>query len=89
MLTLAFATRTDATSDPLAERARAINKEFMHLTGRLTPFLLYKSGPLTEVAPQVLCQILSTSSDHSSGSQLLCDPEDVGSMMTSWKSTVT
>ena len=39
MLTLAFATRTDATSDPLAERARAINKKFMHLTGRLTPFL--------------------------------------------------
>ena len=88
MLTLAFATRTDSTRDPLTEHALAINEEFMHLTGRFIPFILYKSGPLIEVLPQALCQMLSISSNHSSGSLLPCDPGAVGSMMRSWKSTV-
>jgi hypothetical protein len=89
MLTLAFATRTNSTCDPLIERALAMNEEFMHLTGRLTPFLLYNSGALTEVTSQVLCPMLSTSSNHSNGSLLPCDPGVVGSMTQSWKSTVT
>ena len=40
MLMLAFATRTNSTCDPLLERASAMNEEFMHLTGRFTPFTL-------------------------------------------------
>jgi len=88
MLTLAFATRTGSTRDPLTERALAINEEFMHLTGIFIPFILYNSGPLTKVTPQALSQILSISSNHSSGSLLPCDPGAVGSMMRSWKSTV-
>lgn len=58
MLTLAFATRTDATCDPLAECALAINKEFMHLTGKLTPFLLHKSGPDRGHFPGALSNIV-------------------------------
>jgi cytochrome P450 len=34
MLTISFATRTDSTLDPLTERALALTKEFMELTGR-------------------------------------------------------
>jgi hypothetical protein len=45
MLTIGFATRTDSTLDPLTERALALTKEFMELTGKLTHLLLCKSGP--------------------------------------------
>jgi hypothetical protein len=45
MLMIAFATRTDSTLDPLTERALALTKEFMEITGRLTHLLLRKSGP--------------------------------------------
>ena len=36
MLTISFATRTDSALDPLTERALALAKEFMELTGRFT-----------------------------------------------------
>ena len=36
MLMISFATRTDSTLDPLTERALALAKEFMELTGRFT-----------------------------------------------------
>ena len=86
MLTIALATRTDSTLDPLTERALALTMEFMELTGRFT--LSTFAGLLTEVAPQVHYQISSISSNHFNGSPLPRDPVAIGSMTGSWKSTV-
>ena len=44
MLTVSFATRTNSTSDPLAERALFLATEFMDLTGRFSSHCFGKSN---------------------------------------------
>ena len=53
MLTITFATRTGSTADPLTERALALAVEFNDLTGKFILPYFDRSGPLTEVWPQV------------------------------------